>query len=55
MTDSSSGQPLSSAEISVMRAGQIVANLYGAVRAFTQGAPLHDDVSAVVIKRKGPC
>ena len=33
---------------------QIVANLYGAVRAFTQDTPQRDDVSVVVIKRKGP-
>jgi phosphoserine phosphatase RsbU/P len=33
-------------------AAQIVANLYGAVRAFAQGSPQQDDVSALVIKRQ---
>lgn len=34
---------------------QIVKNLYGAVRAFSQDMPQHDDISAVVIKREaGP-
>src|SRR5262249_49570909 len=32
-------------------ATQLVANLYGAVRAFAQGAPQLDDISVVVIKR----
>ena len=32
----------------------IVANLYGAVRAFMQDEPQYDDISIVVIKRRSP-